>query len=258
MLYADYVATLFDFGGDYSFVNAKGYDAFRAKVNEPDDPATAPVKGTRHQSTRGERRKLTAHHKSREKRLKSSLDYKVGYVNDPAFHHDHTERVWFSGRVETSHKKEVRVKKEVEQFWKTVPDYPELTDQVWNQAWSEYEEEKYWDRVDLQEWEDMKTFQEIEEFYREEEEHRSGLARDLSSARDGLARDTDSGIEPEDDADISPVGVVTDHYVLERGVTCQGMRFICEDEEAARWLFHRLSAFYPSSTDFSPKFVRSK
>lgn len=95
--------------------------------------------------------------------------------------------------------------------------------------------------MDAEEWEDMQYFQEVEEFYREEEERRSGLARD-------------SGIEPDDD-DLSSIGV-TDHFVLERGVTCEGMRFVCEDEESARWLFHRLEAFYPNSTDFSPKFVR--
>lgn len=250
MLYSDYVNTLFDFSQDaYTMVNSKGYDAFRNKVYEEDDPVPVPVKGTRHQTTRGERRRLTAHHKAAEKRLKSNLRYKEGFVSDPTFHHDHLERVWFSGKLDASHKEEVRSRKEVEQFMQTVPE-PELTDEVWNRAWKEYEEEQYWDRIDSEEWEDMMAFQEIEEFY-EEEERRSGLARDLSSARDGLARDTDSGIEPEEeDTDLSSVGVV-----MERGVTCEGMRFACENEEAARWLFHRLFAFYPETTRFSPQFV---
>lgn len=268
MLYSDYVNTLFDFAQDaYTMVNSKGYDAFRNKVYEEDDPVPVPVKGTRHPSTRHERWKLTTDHKKADRQKAEALGMNSPWKEpthskwiDPYLKHSISAGDWrlaLKGKT-TSKKRREDSKKEVEQFWRTASDYPELTDEVWEQAWRDWEEEQYWDRIDAEEWEDMKTYEEVEEFYREEEEHRSGLARDLSSARDGLARDT----EPEDDledADLSSVTVVTNNsYVLERGVTCQGMRFVCEDEEAARWLFHRLSAFYPSSTDFSPKFVRNK
>lgn len=165
-------------------------------------------------STRGERRKLTAHHKSREKRLKSNMQYMDEWVNNPTFHHDHTEKMWFSGKLETSHKEEVRTRKEVAQFMQTVPE-PELTDEVWEQAWKDWEEEEYWERVEAQEWEDMQTFQEIEEFFSEEEERRSGLARDTSSG----------------------------HLVWEYTVTCDGNSFVT-DEKGANWLVGKLRAFH--------------
>lgn len=76
MLTSAYIQYFVDFGVKYALVTVNGDSDLRQKRDEEDDFAIAPIKGTRHPSTRGERRKATAHAKAKNAKKAEALGLK--------------------------------------------------------------------------------------------------------------------------------------------------------------------------------------
>ena len=232
-----------------------GLSAYAHAVEETDYDIPTPVKGTRHPSTRGERRKATAHKKNRQKALKRNLGYSERWVNNPSFRHTTYSSDPLRGTERMKGKKAIRNWRaeygdrnvfvrnaSTWRYWEDDADFLYNLrvwneDEVWQEAWSERAEEEYWERVEAEEWEEMSTFKEVEEFYAEEIE-----VEELPD--DGEEWTEVCGLERDDD--LSSVGCKGPDFA----VTCDGMTFTADSEKGAAWLYDRLFAFYGDRVKF--------
>lgn len=113
-----------------------------AKIDEEDPEELIPVKGTRHPSTRAERRKKTAHAKTRCQetiRIREARKLPYSQMLGKGKRHDH---IWIyeSAIVETRQK--VKAKSEIRDFLNKaeMPEEPDEYEHVYTPTYATYEE----------------------------------------------------------------------------------------------------------------------
>ena len=248
-----------------------GLQAYYLKTEEMEEGESIPVKGTRHPSTRDDRRIAKKHHKRKDARYASDRDVRkakkrsgekgktvLPWKKDRRLH---PSRVAYSGRLNGGDR---RMKnKEALQNWRAEYEgnvfvrnsstwrwweddssflYNLLVwdedENLWEEAWSERAEEEYWEAIDAEEWEEIRTSEEVAYYYEEEEIEVEEIP--------------DNGEEWTEVSSVEVCGLERDDDLcpMDFAVTCGDMTFTADSEKGAAWLYDRLVPFYGDKVKF--------